>query len=228
MGKKKKQTTDPSAYAKPYVTAAANNLQTAIQNNAGNVQAITGDLNTIRSQLGERLGAGSDLTNNAKSYAANVLGGAYLGNNPYLDQMADLTRSNTMNTINSGFGRNGMAFGSDHSTNLGRGISEAELALRYGDYSKERDRMDSMAGQAGAIDTSDLVALPYYMQAAQLAAGLPTQDAQTYAQTMAGLMGNYTTSSQKTGGLGSVLGGALGLGLNAYGMGLFGGRGGGA
>lgn len=221
MGKKTKQTSDPSKFAKPYITNAANTLQTDVSNNRGNVDAISGQMQQILPGLASRIG-NDPLANQAKDYAGRVLGGQYLGSNPYLDGIVNEARAGAFDTVNSGFGRSGLAGGTGHMRALGRGIGQAELGLRYNDYSTERQRMDQFANNAGAISVGDLAALAPYLGLANNAAELPLLNARTLAQGTGGLLGQYTTTTQKQ-GLGSTLGGLAGLGLQAYGLGAFGG-----
>lgn len=222
MGKKSKSTSAPSKYAQPYITDAANSLQTAVRNNQGNVDDISGQLRGILPGLASRVG-NDPLANQAKTYAGDVLGGRYLGANPYLDNLVDEARSGAFDQVNSGFGRSGLAGGTGHMRALGRGIGQAELGLRYNDYSTERQRMDQFANNAGAISVGDLAALAPYLGVANNAAELPLTNARTLASGLGGLLGQYTTTTQKQGGLGSALGGLAGLGLQAYGLGAFGG-----
>lgn len=222
MGKKTKQTSDPSKFAKPYITNAANTLQTDVSNNRGNVDAISGQMQQILPGLASRIG-NDPLANQAKDYAGRVLGGQYLGSNPYLDGIVNEARAGAFDQVNSGFGRSGLAGGTGHMQALGRGLGQAELGLRYNDYSTERQRMDQFANNAGAISVGDLAALAPYLGLANNAAELPLLNARTLAQGTGGLLGQYTTTTQKQGGLGSALGGLAGLGLQAYGLGAFGG-----
>lgn len=222
MGKKTKQTSDPSKFAKPYITNAANTLQIDVSNNRGNVDAISGQMQQILPGLASRIG-NDPLANQAKDYAGRVLGGQYLGSNPYLDGIVNEARAGAFDTVNSGFGRSGLAGGTGHMRALGRGIGQAELGLRYNDYSTERQRMDQFANNAGAISVGDLAALAPYLGLANNAAELPLLNARTLVQGTGGLLGQYTTTTQKQGGLGSALGGLAGLGLQAYGLGAFGG-----
>lgn len=223
MGKKTKQTNAPSKYAQPYITNAADTLQTAVRGNQGNVDAISGQMQGMLPGLASRLTGSNPLTDAAKGYATDVLGGRYLGQgNPYLEGMVSEARSNAFDTVNGGFGRSGMAGGTGHMQSLGRGLGQAELGLRYNDYAGERARMDGMANSAGQISVSDLAALPYYLNLADSAATIPLTNAQALAGGMGGLMGQYNTTTQKQGGLGSALGGLAGLGLQLYGMGGFG------
>lgn len=221
MGKKSKQTSAPSKYAQPYITNAANTLQTAVAGNQGNIDAISGQMQGLLPGLASRIG-NDPLAGQAKAYANDVLGGRYLGANPYLDGMVNEARAGAFDTVNAGFGRSGMAGGTTHMQSLGRGLGQAELGLRYNDYAGERARMDGMANSAGQISIADLAALPSYLGLADSAATVPLTNAQALASGMGGLMGNYTTTTQKQGGLGSALGGLAGLGLQAYGLGMFG------
>ena len=97
MGKKTKQTSDPSKFAKPYITNAADTLQTAVAGNQGNIDAISGQMQGLLPGLASRIGK-DPLAEQAKGYTSDVLGGRYLGANPYLDGMVGEARAGAFDT----------------------------------------------------------------------------------------------------------------------------------
>lgn len=213
---KSKQKTEYNKDVKPYVFGAANNLQDTVRAAQPGLDAITGGLNSGFATLGNRVFGSNALTDQAKSYAGDVLGGKYLGaGNPYLEGMVDTARGNAFDDVASRFGRTGMTGGTGFARSLGRGMGEAELGLRYNDYAGERARMDGMANNAGQISISDLAALPAWLQTAGLAAETPYIGANVLASGLGGLFGNQQTTTQKQGALGTIAG-LVGSGLSAY------------
>jgi hypothetical protein len=197
---KSKQTTNPSKFAKPYITGAANGLQSAVQGNEANVAGLQTGLQGALGQLGGTLG-NSPLTTAAQGYSTDVLGGKYLGANPYIDGMIGEAREGAFGDAASRFGRGGMAGGTGFAQSLGRGFGQAELGLRYGDYNAERGRMDQAAAGAGNLQNSDLARYGVFAGLTDQAAQLPLLNSRTLASGLGGLLGNYnkTTSSPSIG-----------------------------
>ncbi len=195
-----KQKTEPSKFAKPYISSAANGLQSAVAGNEANVQGLQTGLQGALGQLGGSLGD-NPLTTAAKGYSTDVLGGKYLGANPYLDGMVDEAREGSFGDIASRFGRGGMAGSTGFGQSLGRGFGQAELGLRYGDYNAERGRMDSAAANAGNLSNADLARYGVFAGLTDQAAQLPLLNSRTLASGLGGLLGNYnkTTSSPSLG-----------------------------
>lgn len=213
MGKKSKS--ESKATYEPQVMGAYNNLNSAVSANQGNVNQIQGGLQSVLGGLqGQAMGTDA-LTQSARGYAGDVLGGKYLGANPYLDGIAGLSRQNAFNDVSSAFGRSGMTGSTGFGESLGRGINQAELGMRYGDYNAERGRMDQFANNAGEIANSNLPAAATYSTIAGQASELPLLGARTLASGTQGLLGQYGTTTQSQ-SLGSSLGGLLGAGLAAY------------
>lgn len=185
-----KQSTKYNKRAAPYAYGAVDNLRGVVDANAGNLQNISSGLASNAQTLGSRVFGANPLTDAAKTYAGDVLGGRYLNSNPQLEGMVGLARDNAFDNTSARFGRSGMTGGTGFGEALGRGFGEAELGVRYADYDRERGRMDQFANNAGAISTSDLAALPAYLQTAETAAQLPYIGANTLAQGTASLLGN--------------------------------------
>lgn len=196
MSKKQKSTTNPSRFARPYITNAADTLRADIAGNRGNVEQLQGGLQTAIGSLTSRIG-GTPLEQQARSYAGDVLGGRFLNNNPFMEGISQQARQGAFNDVASAFGRSGMTGSTDFARELGRGISQADLGVRFADYVRERDRMDAMAGNAGGIANSDLAAIGAMSGLTGQAAELPLMNARTLASGMGGLMGGYNTTVQR-------------------------------
>lgn len=219
MGKSK-QTTGPSKFAKPYIQQAQQGLSSAVNANQGNVNNIMGQINSGLPSLAAKAFGPNATLDAAKGYASDVIGGKYLTGNPHLEGMIGLAREGVTNDVNSVFSRAGRVGGGAHSGALGKSLSEAELGLRYGDYASERDRMAQAAGMVPGLTQAEYAGVMPYLAAAGTAAELPLMGAKTLAAGTQGLMGNYTTTTQKQ-GAGSMLGGILGAGLAGWASGGF-------
>jgi hypothetical protein len=216
VGKKKSKSTttnEPPKWARPHLEGAANSISGVVSGNQGNLDSIAGGIRGFLPGLGERaFGANAGL-DAATGYATDVLGGKYLENNPYIDQMASLARGNTMDQINSSFSKSGRVGSALHGHDLGRGISEAELGLRYQNYGNERNAMTQAAGMMPALNQSQYAGVMPYLAAAQTAGTLPYSGIQNLGQ-IGGLFGGYgTQSSTQPGGWGQGLLGAAGAAL---------------
>lgn len=192
----KSTSTNKPVYEKQ-IMGAYDGLQGAVNNNQQNVNNIQGGLQSVLGGLqGQAMGT-DGLTQAARGYAGDVLGRKYLGSgNPYLNDIAGLSRQNAFNDISSAFGRSGMTGSTGFGESLGRGINQAELGVRYGDYNAERGRMDQFANNAGSIANSNLPAAAAYSGIAGQAAELPLLGARTVAQGAGSLLGQYGTQTQ--------------------------------
>jgi hypothetical protein len=216
VGKKKSKSTttnEPPKWARPHLEGAANSISGVVNANQGNLDSIAGGIRGFLPGLGERaFGANAGL-DAATGYATDVLGGKYLENNPYIDQMASLARGNTMDQINSSFSKSGRVGSALHGHDLGRGISEAELGLRYQNYGNERNAMTQAAGMMPALNQSQYAGVMPYLAAAQTAGTLPYSGIQNLGQ-IGGLFGGYgTQTSTQPGGWGQALGAGLAAGI---------------
>ena len=194
---KSKSKTAYNKQASPYMYGAADNLKSVVNANAPQLQQTADTMSGYANTLGQRVFGANPLVDQAKAYASDVLGGKYLNGSPQLDNMAGLARSNAFDAVNQGFGRSGMAGGTNHGGALGRGIAQAEMGLRYQDLLNQQNRMDQMANNAGTMSIADLQGLPLYASLAGQGAALPYLGATTLASGLGGLLGNQVTTTQK-------------------------------
>lgn len=205
---KSKSTTSYNKTAMPYMTGAANMLQSTVNANEPALQGIASDVRGLLPGLGAKLTQANPLLAQAQGYAGDVLGGKWLNGSPQLDAIVGQARSNTMDSVNSTFGRTGMDFSSRYAGAIGRGLGEVETGLRYQDMNNQMQRMDQMAGLVPGLTAAELAPLAAYLQTATTAAELPYVGSRTLAAGMGGLMGNQTTTTQKPSMLGMILGAA--------------------
>lgn len=218
MGKKSKQTTGPSKYAQPYITNAAKTAQQAYQANQGNLENISGTLNSVLGGVAERAGQVNPLVGAAQGYATDVLGGKYLGEgNPYLQGMIDQTGQSVSDRVNAIFSRSGRTGSDRHASGLAQGLANAENALRYQDYGNERQAMTQAAGMAPGLASAEYAGIAPLLALSQQAATTPYLGSQFLTGATSGLMGGYNTTTTQP-GLGQML-----LNLGAAGAAAFGG-----
>jgi hypothetical protein len=206
-----KTTNEPAKWAKPHLLGAVNTITDTVGAQQGNLNEMAGDIRGFLPGLGAKaFGANAGL-DAATGYATDVLGGKYLGSgNEYLDQMAALTRGNVGDSVNSMFSKAGRVGSDRHFSDLGRGMGEAELALRYQDYGNERNAMTQAAGMMPGLNASQYAGVAPYLAAAQTAGNLPFAGLNNLGM-IGSLIGGYgtQTGTQTTpGGWGNQLLGA--------------------
>lgn len=195
VGKKSsKQETGPSRFSQPYITAGANAVQGAYNANQPNIANIS---SFLQNNMG---GVASSLIDNpglkaAGGYNSDVLSGRYLGGNPHLQGIIDSTNSDVANKVNGAIGMRGGAGGSAQAQILARELAKNETGLRYQDYATERGYQDkgvaNAAALSGANDNNIQALLQYLTGQAQI----PQSGAQSYAASLAGLLGQYNTQT---------------------------------
>lgn len=211
-GGSKKQTTGPSAYAKGFVTPAAQSVRNAYNANSGAVQNIANTIQKGIPGLAEKAFGTNPLLQKAQGYATDVIGGKYLEGNPHLQAMIDQTANDVTDRVEASIGARGRTGGNAHSEILGRELAEAESGLRFANYGKERDAMAQAAALTPGLIDAEFAGIAPLLGAAGAGAEIPFAASNNYARNIAGLMGNYNTTEQKQS---MGLGDWLGLGLSA-------------
>lgn len=220
---KTKQTNEPSAFAKPYISAGANALQSAYGQSQGVAQGISDTLAAQLPGLAQLAFNPSQGLTAATNYNNDVLSGKFLGTgNPYLQAQIDSTNADVTGRVQSQFSSAGRT-GSGANTNaLGRALALNESNLRYADYGNERQAIVKAAELAPALDAARFNGLGAYLQAANGAVGIPLSAAGQYAGGLGSLLGQYNTQTGTTSqGLGSILGSVAGAGLAGWASGGF-------
>lgn len=198
MKSKKTATNEPSAYAKGYITPAANAVQSAYQGNAGNIQNISNQLTgQLGSMIGKAFTPSASLTA-AQGNVQSVLGGDYLNGNQYLDGVVNQTANDVQDRINSIFGSAGRTGGDQHVQVLGRELANAENNVRYQNYSQERQNQMAALGLVPSLEQAQYAGIAPTLAVAQTASGLPQQAAQSYAGSIGSLLGQYNTQTQSS------------------------------
>ena len=193
---KQKTTNEPSAYAKSYITPAANALASGYAQSQPGVQAAADAINAGLPGIAARAFGTSPLLGAAQGYATDVLSGKYLGQgNPWLQSMIDQTGASTADRVNATFGAAGRTGSGRHVHDLIRALADSENGLRYGDYGAERAAMANAASQAAGLDAAHYAGIAPLLGMAH-ASLLPQQAAQGYAGGIGGLLGPYNNNTQ--------------------------------
>jgi hypothetical protein len=218
MGLSSSKSSTKPVYSKQ-IEGAANTVTQNYNQNAGAVQGIANSVQGLIPGLIEKYQAGNPAVKAATGYATDVLGGKYLDQgNPYLQGMIDNTNSDVANKVNGSLGTRGRTGGDIQTSLLARELAKNETGLRYGDYSAERDRMGSAASLAPGLAAADYAGISPVLAAAQAGTELPFSATNNYAQTIGGLLGQYTNTKQSP-SLGALLAQMAGNAASSFAMG---------
>jgi hypothetical protein len=212
MGKKKTTSTQIN---KPVYAAeigqAAGNVQNAYNQSAPVAQNVSNNMAGLSDDLLSQIRGQGSAIGSANTFLNNELTGDPT-QNPYLDQMLDVSNNRVQNQMQAAMGKRGLSGGSDYTNLISRALAENETGVRYNDYNQAMQRRMQAAGMSG-IPTQTAAAL------GQQGAMLPSQLAALQAAGVGGLLGQYQdvkgTQTQSGGLLGSILRGALGMGASA-------------
>ena len=219
------------------------------------VVSMAPETQSALSMARDRAIAGSPLTRQAQQYTQDVLGGQFLGANPFFQQMFDPAARAVTDTVTSQFAKSGRLGSGAYADVLSRNLGDLAGRLSYDNYQQERARQDAAAQLApgmAALDYQDLDRLQQIGGAREQQAQAELQDQvnrfqfeqtrpqQKLADYLTAVRGGTFGSTQTTpvfrnrgaGFLGGALGGAQLAGLTginpifgALGGGLLGGFG---
>lgn len=209
---KSKSSTKP-IYEKQ-VQGAYDTLKGTYDANSAQRQASANQFGGLIEQSINRFRDGDPMVDAAQGYNTDVLSGKYLTGNPYLKDMIDQTGRSVTDRVTASIGTRGLTGGSSHSGILARQLADAEARLRYSDYDAERGRMGQAVGQTGALVAAENSLLDPAFGAFD-AQGQPMRDAAGYANTVGGLLGQYTKTKQK-GSIAQLLAQIAGNAAQAY------------
>lgn len=200
MGKQSKATTssEPSAWAKSYLTPAASAVGSAYAAAQPGVAAAQQAIGAAIPAVAARATGDDPVLTAASGYDAGVLGGRYLGQgNPYLAQMIGQTDASVADRVNAQFGAAGRTGSGANAYELARALGQNEDTLRYGDYSQERGAMAQAAGQAPGLVSAQYAGIAPLLGLAG-ATTLGQDSSSRYAGGVAGLVGNSVGQTQTT------------------------------
>lgn len=205
MGKKSSSSSNsPWKAAQPFILHGANTLNDAYNSNIGKIQGATDSITGLLPSLIDKYKAGDPGITAAQGYNTDVLGGKYLGANPYLDDVLARSNNDVVNQTQAALGLRGLTGGSDYAGLIADRVAKNTLATRYGDYNSERDRMANAAGQAPGLAMADYMAISPALSVAN-ASSMPLHAASGYAGSLGGLLGGYQTQSQKPSTASSIM-----------------------
>jgi hypothetical protein len=201
MAKKTKTTSDPWKPAQPYILKGMQQTQRVFDQQQPQLDKYAGMAFDTYGQLNPGAVQGIQ---GAQGLVNDTLGGKFLGGaNPYLNDMAGLTRQNVLNDTQGAFSAAGRYGSGAFANAAAKGMADAELGMRYNAYGQERQNQmaavgqaqDLMRGNQGTLEQA--AALPWTGVAAQT--GNIRQASQGYGTTT-------TKESNPMGGLMGVLG----------------------
>lgn len=196
------------------IKGAANAVTGAYNQAAPGLAAGASRFGDVMGSVLDRYEKGDPTIAAARGYTTDVLGGKYLGNNPYLEDIISRTGNNVLNKRQAVLGTRGLTGGSDYMKLAAQALADNESALRYQDYGAERDRMGQAVSQVpGLIAAENGILDPAF--AAYDAMQAPVRAAAGYGSTIGGLLGQYTKTSQKS-SLGGLLAQLAGNAAQAY------------
>lgn len=209
-----KSTTKP-VYSKE-IEGAAGDITNAYRTQQPKMTGITDQLAGLVPDLVSRYTNGDSGVNAARSYDADVLGGKYLGNNPYLDAAVEKTANTARNQTAGALGTRGLTGGSAFGDIISRNVADSSATMRLNDYSAERGRMDSAAGRAPSLAAAGELPLSSILSILT-AQGVPVQNAAGAGSAIGGLLGQYTDGKQtQSMNLGSLIASLGGSALSAW------------
>jgi len=201
-----KTTQSNTPYYATQLNDAANTVTGVYNQNAGKVQGYADSIGSLVPGLLDRYNEGNPALTAASDYITRTLGNT--GGNPFLGGIIDQSNNDTARALGTNLGTRGLTGGSSLARILANEVSKNSMNLRYNDYNNQQQLQAQAAGMAPNIALGELANITPLLGAATTASGLPMQAAGQYASGIGGLLGQYTNTTQKSGGgLGGVLGG---------------------
>lgn len=216
---KTKTTVKPSKLTAPYVSSNLANLQDSYEGS----KDTTARLGPVLSNLTDYV---NNIVNNKPAYMQTgedqlnkTARGDYVNSNPWLDNIAQQTGDQAQAGYNSTFGASGNAHSGLAALLSSQGVANAIAQFRGGEYDRERSLQQQAIGATPAFYQNSFAGVNPLIAAANAENTLPIQNAVNYSNAMTGATAPYTTTKTKQssgGGLGSIIGGALSLGLAPF------------
>lgn len=193
---KSKSSTKPIKEFMPTIQSASAGLTADYNANKQGTADIANSITSRLPDLANKAFGPSSLLTSAQGYAQDTIGGKYLNNNPFVNEMAGNARAAAADDVQSYFGKLGRTGSGANMESFARGVNEADLNFRGGIYNQERGMQQQAAGMAPALNAADYDGIGTYLQAAGVGAELPYLASQKYAQGVGGLLGSYTKGTQ--------------------------------
>jgi hypothetical protein len=158
-------TTQPPAYLQPFLQYGAQQAQNLYNSSApayypGSTVARQSPYTIAADQgIAARAINGSPVVGSASGYLQNVLGGKYLGSNPYLGAVDQSVWDATKPRVDSEWSAGGRYGSPNMGLELGKEYMDAIAPFHYSDYQNERADQQQAAGMAPTIANQDWVDL---------------------------------------------------------------------
>lgn len=186
-------TVEPPAWVRPLIEGAGHDIINTVHGNAGNLQNLSNSLSGMLPGLQSQVMDPTHLQGGF-NYANDVLSGHYLGqDNPYLNQMVQQTGQNVGNQVNATFSAAGRTGGGANQQLLTKGLADSENALRYQNYSNERNNQTQAAALLPGLQQAQTSGINSLLGAYQTAGQLPYYGAQTLSG-LGSLFGGYSNT----------------------------------
>lgn len=208
--KTKRTPYDPTAVANANSTLAGAN--TAAQ---GTIAANSPALQAAIDRIQTNIAAPPAYLTGAREQLGKTIGGDYLdpSTNPHAAGIADLIAKRTQGGYNASFGASGRSHGGLAALLSSQGVGDA-LGQFYGNmYEQERGRQQQATMAAPAFHADEYTDMNALFPAVSNLAMLPLNAANAFGAGVTNVNAPYTTekTTQKTGGMGGLLGTGLGL-----------------
>lgn len=217
MGKKKTRTTQTN---RPIYSAQIEGAASGVQNAYNQAQPMIGQVSSNLGQVSNDLFAqyrqGDPTIQAAQTYLQNTIEG---GDNPYIDDMLDITNNRVRNQMQAQLSRRGATGGSDYTNLITRALAENETGTRFNQFNQSEARRLHAAGMAPSLLAGSYLPLQMGAQLGTQGAMLPLQAGALNAASIGGLLGQYQNTDSRTvqsgGLLGSILSAAAQAGMSA-------------
>lgn len=217
MGKKRTRSTQTvrPVYA-PQVEGAAAQQQAAYTQAQPMIGQVSSNLGQVSNDLFSQYRQGDPTIQAAQTYLQNTIEG---GDNPYIDDMLDISNDRVRNQMQAQLSRRGATGGSDYTNLITRALAENETGTRFNQFNQSEARRLQAAGMAPGLLQGSYLPLQMGAQLGTQGAMLPLQASLANSAGVAGLLGPYTNTENRTvqsgGLLGSILSAAAQAGMSA-------------
>lgn len=154
-------TTAPPSYLQPYLKFGADQAKAIYQSPSGSYypgQTVANP--STATQAGNQAAIarglnGSPVVNSADQYTQGVLGGAYLGGNPYQGAVDQSIRDATIPAVNAQFSAGGRYGSGAHAGTMETALANAIAPQHYATYNAERNNQQQSASLAPTLGGAD-------------------------------------------------------------------------
>lgn len=222
MGKKKtksEQTNKPIYSAE--VEGANRNVQNAYTQSQPMINQVSNNMGQASADMFQQFRDGDPTIQMGQQTLQGMMQG---GENPYIDDMLDISNNRVQNQMGARLARTGNTGGSDYTNLITRALAENETGTRFGQFNQSQNRALQAAGMAPGLLAGSYLPAQMGAQLGTQGAMLPQQAAALQAASTGGLLGQYQNVKGKQVQSGGLLESMLGP-LAQVGAAYFGGGG---